>query len=283
MRDLDFLRDDHRAPIAYDDARKGFRLTDPTFQLAPVELTRREVFSFSIARRLLEGFEGTPLELDMRSVLGKIAESLQGTVSVELESLTDQFTVLSEDRARVDPEIWQRAARAINQRERLRMRYQRFDGMVRDYLLEPYHLAAYHGNWYLVALNGAAGRVETFALSRCRSLGGSGEHFARPVTFDARAFFTGAFGISQAERPWRVRLVFSREVATYVGERVWHPSQRMRRRRDGTLELRLETSSRKELTRWILSWVPCVKVVAPRELRERVRERLRQGLIENVK
>ena len=103
------------------------------------------------------------------------------------------------------------------------MRYQRFDGVVRDYLLEPYHLAAYHGNWYLVALNAAAGRVETFALSRCRSLGGGGEHFARPAAFDARAFFAGAFGISQAERPWKVRLVFSREVATYIGERMWPP------------------------------------------------------------
>jgi len=86
-----------------------------------VELSQREVFSFSVARKLLEGFEGTPLELDMRSVLGKIAESLQGTVSVELESLTDQFTVLSEDRARVEPEVWQKAARAINQREGLRL------------------------------------------------------------------------------------------------------------------------------------------------------------------
>jgi proteasome accessory factor B len=96
-------------------------------------------------------------------------------------------------------------------------------------------------------------------------------------------FSSRALGISQAERPWKVRLVFSREVATYIGERMWHPGQRMRRRGDGTLELRLETCSRKELTRWILSWVPYVKVVAPRELRERVRERLRQGLIENVK
>ena len=61
MRDLDFLRDDHHAPIAYDDSRKGFQLTDPTFSLPPVQLTRREVFSFSIARKLLERFEGTPL------------------------------------------------------------------------------------------------------------------------------------------------------------------------------------------------------------------------------
>jgi proteasome accessory factor B len=278
MRDLDFLRDDHNAPIAYDDSCRGFRLTDPTFNLPPVQLTRREVFSFSIARKLLERFEGTPLELDMRSVLAKIADSLRGKVSLDLESLTDQFTVLAEDHARVEPGVWQRAGRAINQRERLRVRYQRFDGVTRDYLLEPHHLVAYHGNWYLLALNTTAGRIETFALSRCRSLAGTRQHFARPAGFDAPAFFKDAFGISQADKPWKARLIFAREVATYIRERVWHTSQALRQRRDGALELRLQTSSRKELTRWILSWMPHVQVLAPRQLRERVRQRMRQGL-----
>ena len=120
----------------------------------------------------------------------------------------------------MDPEDWQRAARALTQRERLSVRYQRFGGAVRDYLLEPYHLVAYHGNWYLVAMHIAAGRPETFALSRDRSLGGAGEHFPWPAAFDPRAFFKAAFGISQAERPWKVRLVFAREVATYIGERL---------------------------------------------------------------
>ena len=279
MRDLDFLRDEHNAPIAYDDSRKGFRLTDPTFQLAPVELTRREVFSFSIARKLLDRFVGTPLEMDMRSVLAKIADSLQGTVSLDVESLTDQFTVLAEDHAKVDPDVWQRVGRAINQKERLRMRYQRFDGATGDYLLEPYHLVAYHGNWYLLALNRAAGRKETFALSRCRTLAGTGQHFAPPVGFHALTFFKDAIGISQADKPWKVRLLFTSEVATYIRERVWHKSQELRPRRDRSLELRLQTSSRKELTRWILSWMPHVKVLAPRQLRERVRQRMRQGLI----
>ncbi len=32
-RDLDFLRDEERAPLAYDDARHGFRLTDKTYML----------------------------------------------------------------------------------------------------------------------------------------------------------------------------------------------------------------------------------------------------------
>ena len=61
----------------------------------------------------------------------------------------------------------------------------------------------------------------------------------RPAGFSAPAFFKDAFGISQPEKPWKVRLLFAREVATYIRERVWHPRQELRQRRDGALELRL--------------------------------------------
>ena len=139
---------------------------------------------------------------------------------------------------------WQRAGRAINQRERLRMEYQRFDGVTGRCVSQIYHLVAYHGNLYLLALNTAAGRIETFALSRCRSIERTGQHFARPADFDARSFFKDAFGISQAEKSWKGRLLFAKEVATYIRERVWHPSQQLRERRDGRLDLFLPSADR---------------------------------------
>ena len=158
------------------------------------------------------------------------------------------------------------------------MSYPRFDGAAGLYVVEPHHLAAYHGNWYLLAVNPAAGKMETFALSRCREVGTTGEHFQRSPTFDARAFLREGFGITRAEKPWRVRLRFSRQVATYVKERVWHASQQLRERRDGSLEMTLETSGRKELLRWLLSWMPEVKVLAPCELRARVVASMKAGL-----
>ena len=57
-RDLDFLRDEERTPIAYEPARHGYRLTDASYDLPPVNLSRREVFSFSLARKMLHAFEG---------------------------------------------------------------------------------------------------------------------------------------------------------------------------------------------------------------------------------
>ena len=36
--------------------------------------------------------------------------------------------------------------------------------------------------------------------------------------------------------------------------------------------------ARKELVRWVLSWMPDVKVLAPKSLRDRIAEKLRDGL-----
>jgi hypothetical protein len=86
------------------------------------------------------------------------------------------------------------------------------------------------------------------------------------------------FGIVRGEEPFRVRLLFSATVAAYIGERVWHPTQRIEEQPDGGIILELETAGWKELVRWILSWQPDVQVLEPARLRDRIREKLAQGL-----
>jgi len=50
-------------------------------------------------------------------------------------------------------------------------------------------------------------------------------------------------------------------------------------RPDGRVEMRLETTGRKELIRWVLSWMPDVKVLASKSLHDRIAEKLRDGLL----
>ena len=78
----------------------------------------------------------------------------------------------------------------------------------------------------------------------------------------------------------KVRLLFDPKLAVYITERQWHPTQEFRTRQDGRVEMRLETTGRKELIRWVLSWMPDVKVQAPKSLRDRIAEKLRDGLRE---
>ncbi|MFA7463024.1 MAG: WYL domain-containing protein [Anaerovoracaceae bacterium] len=277
-RDLDFLRDEERAPLAYDDAQHGFRLTDETYTLPPVRISRREAFSFGLARKLLAHYEGTPLHLDMRSVLDKIAESLAGDITIEPDWLSEHVGVLPEDRVRIVPEVWAQLAGGVERREAILATYQTFDGRVSEYELHPYHLLAYHGNWYVLARHVAKDRVATFAISRFRKIKTAGQIFTRPADFNPEAYARQAFGIMGGEELIKVRLLFEAKLAVYITERQWHASQEFRTRPDGRVEMCLETTGRKELIRWVLSWMPDVKVLAPKSLRDRIVEKLRDGL-----
>ena len=166
----------------------------------------------------------------------------------------------------------------MEHREAVRAIYQTFDGRVSEYELHPYHLLAYHGNWYLLARNMAKAQVETFALSRFRHVEAAGGTFACPDDFAAESYARQAFGITGGEKPIKVRLLFEPKLAVYITERQWHAAQEFRIRADGRVEMRLETTGRKELIRWILSWMPDVKVLAPKSLHHRIVEKLRDGL-----
>jgi predicted DNA-binding transcriptional regulator YafY len=107
---------------------------------------------------------------------------------------------------------------------------------------------------------------------------GTRERFMRPADFSPEAYARQAFGIVGGEEPIKVRLLFEPNLAVYITERLWHPSQELRTRRDGRVEMRLETTGRKELIRWVLSWMPDVRVLAPKSLRERIEGKLRDGL-----
>lgn len=278
MRDLDVLRDQEGAPIDYDASRKGYYLSDETWSLPAVTLSRRQLFGFSIARRVLAAYRGTPFEKEMVTALDRVASQIEGPVTVDLASLTDRFLVLGDDYAPVDPDRWAALAKAVDQQEQVRVEYQKFNGEQGVYNLEPVHLVAYHGDWYVLARRVGETAYKTFAVSRVHDVEGTGNHFYVPEGFDASAHFSSAFGIVRGERPIRVRLLFSPKVATYIEGRVWHATQQCRRRRDGALDFSMQTGGWHEVVRWVLSWQPDVRVLSPKVLRDRVEEKMRIAL-----
>ena len=76
----------------------------------------------------------------------------------------------------------------------------------------------------------------------------------------------------------RVELSFQPEIAAYIRERVWHPSQRLRGTDDGGLVLTLDVCTDWALRTWILGFGPMVRVLSPDSLVRQVREDLARGL-----
>jgi proteasome accessory factor B len=80
------------------------------------------------------------------------------------------------------------------------------------------------------------------------------------------------FGVYGAGKSLSYRLRFTSEVARYILERQWHPTQKIRRRPDGSVDLAFCCQESFEVSAWVVSWRENVSVLAPASLRRELRE-----------
>jgi predicted DNA-binding transcriptional regulator YafY len=127
-------------------------------------------------------------------------------------------------------------------------------------VVHPYALFVNKQRMYLCANSEKHGEVRTFAVQRIKNAEPTVEPFQRPETFDLREFYSSAFGVITGE-PQTVKLRFSPDVAYYVAETVWHPSQKIKMHEDGSITLSMKVAVTSELEAWVRSWGDGVAIV----------------------
>lgn len=278
QRDLETLRDDFRAPIAYDARQRRLILTDPGWTLRPVSLTEAELLSLAFGAQIASEYRGTPIGPALARVFDKLRGMLDEPVDLDPGALTEHVSFFGGAVRPVDEKIWMCVARGLREGRRLRIAY-RAPGYERpsEATIEPIHLACRLGDWYLIAWrsDGARPGERVYALSRVKSAAVMREA-AAPRAFDrdrdaAQRFGRYIPGVAGAQRkPLRVRVRFAPAVAEFALERVWHPEQKAVRRRDGSATLSLPIPGFDEALAWILRWGCAAEVLGPPELRKRV-------------
>jgi predicted DNA-binding transcriptional regulator YafY len=105
------------------------------------------------------------------------------------------------------------------------------------------------------------------------------ERFTPPKDFNLADFMRHSFKVMHDEL-YTVKVRVSPEWARWVGEKIWHESQRAKKDGDGSLELTFKVAGLDEIKRWILSLGPEAVVLEPEKLKEMVRKDLSRNLIQ---
>jgi len=79
---------------------------------------------------------------------------------------------------------------------------------------------------------------------------------------------------------YSVKVRISPGWARWVGEKVWHESQKVTKFPNGSLEMTFRVAGLDEIKRWILSLGPEVVVLEPEKLTEMVRKDLSRNLVQ---
>jgi proteasome accessory factor B len=276
QRDIDYMRDQLGHPIDYDPGRHGYYYTEAVAGFPSIKATEGEVLALFVAEKALSQYRGTPFEKPLAKAFEKLAEVMQDEISVNLEELAGALSFRLTGHAVTDLEIYRKVNKALLENRELMFCYKKLKGTRPEHRrVHPYHLASIDGQWYLFAHDLARKDIRTFVLGRIREITGVGKKFKKPKDFSLTDRLMGSFGVFKGEGDFRVRLVFDPAVAQLVRERTWHSSQELKELPGGAIELGMRLDSLEEVERWILSWGGHVRVIAPPQLKKRVRDSLK--------
>jgi predicted DNA-binding transcriptional regulator YafY len=287
QRDIDFLRDQCGAPVDYDRERKGFFYRDATWMLPSVMLSEGELLAVLLGSRAIAQYEGTPVAADLERVFSKLAGMLPDRISIRPEMLFNRFTFTSPPAKPVNPDVWATLVQGVMARKTVRVCYRPFDNQKvqpdKESRINPYHIANLQGEWYLFGVHDGHQDVRQFAMARFESAVLTESEFAVPLDFDPARQLAGTFGRYAASGITEtIKLLFARQVAEWVTERVWHPEQKLRRHKTGEIELEFQAKGLFEVQRWVLSWGQAVRVLGPEALKASVADEIR-AMAENLK
>lgn len=280
QRDVEFLRDQCGAPIAYDRDRKGFYYEDATWMLPSVFLSEGELLAVLLASRAMEQYRGTPVAKEVERVFNKLAGLLPDKVTLRPELLYTRFTFKGVSAKPVDAEIWAVVVHGLLTQNTIRVKYRTFEAADsskgKESRVNPYHIANLQGEWYLIGVHSGYTDVRQFSIARIEKATLTTEHFDIPADFDPGKLLAGTFGRYVGDgKTHTVRLLFPRDEASWVKEREWHPLQTVKTRKTGEIELSFPAAGMFEVMRWVLSWGKSVRVLAPTELVKMVAEEVR--------
>lgn len=254
------------------DGRRIWRLVEGYKHRVTQTFTLAELAALYFGKNLMSFLGGSPFAEDLESAFAKISEALPARALPYLARIQDLFAVRPEpwkDYSKKKDVIAGLIDATLHQR-RARLEYYSLSSRrTKSYTIDPYRVVYHHGGLYVYARVAEYEEVRTFAVERIKRLELLEQSFEIPKDFDLGAYARGAFGITGG-KPESVELHFDSPVADYVRERVWHESQTLEERPDGSVALRMSVAPGPELQAWIKGFLPHVRVVAPRALKEAI-------------
>ncbi|MBW2316631.1 MAG: WYL domain-containing protein, partial [Deltaproteobacteria bacterium] len=143
------------------------------------------------------------------------------------------------------------------------------DGKRTRPVVHPYGFLHGHRH-YLVAWNPKREKLVLFALPNITSVAPTGESFERDPAHDVHDFAARSFGVFQDE-PVDVVWRFRPAAAAEAREFVFHPTQQLDERPDGSLVVRFQACGLWEMAWHLFTWGDAVEIVEPAALRETYR------------
>lgn len=138
--------------------------------------------------------------------------------------------------------------------------------------ISPLAIKYFNQNYYLAGHIKEKNKVYTWALNRISNLNQTSQKRDN-VHFNGTKYFESGYGIYSGETI-NVKIQFSKEIAPFIKERVWHNNQVITDNKDDSILLELPVNNFAEIKKMVLSYGKNAKVIEPVELKQMIKAEL---------
>jgi predicted DNA-binding transcriptional regulator YafY len=279
-RDFQIL-EDLRIPIYTDkDGRESYWKIDPEYRnRLSIPFTLTELLSLYLSQDSIRPLAGTLLYDSLDSLFDKIRAALPKSLFRQMVDLRGSF--LSGIPAQKDYGVYREFIKiiqdAIQERKTLQLLYHPRNQTPSGRKVNPYAVHLHNGTLYLIGYCHMRKDIRSFVVDRMQKIKMTDQPFPAPLGFSLESYLRHSFGMFREELV-QIRVRFHKSLTRYLLERRWHPSQKNKKLRDGSLELVFEVAGIKEIKTWILGFGSLAKVLVPSSLVKEIKDDLQKSL-----
>jgi predicted DNA-binding transcriptional regulator YafY len=255
------------APVYYD---KGYRLLGSAF-LPPLNLTTDEYLALRAA------IQGSPLmEMksyiqELKSVTAKIDAAMNGQLSEQIRKQHSRMQLspkVTADNTRSD--LTMRLLRqAVDGNVVLKITYHSVSSGESVRSVDPYFIVFRGHAWYLLGYCHRHSEMRLFRIDRIHKITITKNLFERDHKVTLEKYFESSWDVYSGE-PVEISLLLFGKAAAIVSDGKRHASQRVVKRKDGSVEYTVRVAGTEEILRWIIGFGGEARVISPPELADQV-------------
>ncbi len=248
------------------------------YELPGLWFTAKEIVALGILEQLNESFQPTTIKNLLSPIKQRLGELLKQQ-SVTDASWQSRIKIINQWQRPCEPEHFERVAYALLHRQRISINYWRWnDDSYQQRSISPQRLVYYRDNWYLDAWCHLRQALRTFSVDSIQSITDDAMPAQEVDPDRITQHVSTGYGIFSGQANQQAQLKFSSTIAKRISRENWHPDQRSTWSAQGDYLLTVPYSDDRELLRDILRYGADVEVIAPIELRDKVKHELQRTL-----
>lgn len=264
-------------PVHTKKGRYGGFYIDEEFYMKPSKLSEEELQSLLIASQILTEENGFIHEKNLQRAIAKV-KSLSVNDDNELKNLNDNgcFKINEIGSLQSFEDKVSKINYAMSRGRALNISYFSMNKNSVDVgNLDVYNLIFREGAWYVIGYFHRKDSIETFKVSRIKSLKTTDEIYMRPHDFFLKDYLKSNLELFRGDKI-KVTIKFNEEVASFIKDGKWHISEELKDLQDGSVLFTVYLDETDEMKKWIMGFGKSAEVVEPQELREDIKKELEE-------